>query len=92
MSRTWTIDERVDFWQCRGLIKGPSFTPEERSLAWSIGAAQYFIDVQQEFRFQFLEGSNELFCFDYRVARTRPHAPTSVLAKHHWVLGLTELH
>jgi hypothetical protein len=68
-ARSWTIDERVDFWQRRGLIKGSAFTPDERLLEWSLGAAWHFWACQKELPALFLDQSPELESLDMGISR-----------------------
>jgi hypothetical protein len=56
--RSWTVDERIDDKERRGIIATP-FTQEERELARHIAAAWHFVWYQQELPGRCLEASDD---------------------------------
>jgi hypothetical protein len=73
-SRSWTIDERIDYLQRRGIIAKP-FTQEERELARNIAAAWHFVWHQQELPGRCLEINGnftaEMGSIEWGIVRVR---------------------
>jgi len=55
--RSWSLDERIDVLQHKGIIKRP-FTSAERDLARNMAAAYYFYFYQGELPARALEQSS----------------------------------